>query len=584
MVIFSNNRTAPTMVALNLYRSIRSRPSSPDARPKTQALARGGSEPSKLRFKHSNTTPSPSPSEPAAGSGESTYIAMVSSRLLDGVNKVFMSSSTSLSGPSDGVPYKNRRSPKKANVYALANQIVHELEVAKNDVYLLRAVARQVHRYLSVFSSQLDPLLAMVCADPSFISVYNPNHSPTQSQTANLNHSQSNSSSNRNTPSPPPPTPLPMPPPQQPINVAQHFAFELAHTAWIVKNTIIDAFEEDKIPLLAKDLIKDGLEKLDGHVVRVINPTVKSLRSYLGILASGLRESYPEASTITRKGGVIDFNPLPQHLKALSKGMDASKKILVKMVGPCQPEGEAWIARITVHLIWSAMLAFSVKKPMAVQLNGKQMRKAATTTPSSDSVNTIKSRNASPTPIHSALGRVAAVSKPRTPSPDAVSLAESGDQGNGIIVAEMEAFVKMIEKFTDGLVQVSEVEPEDELEPDSVALARSALKESIDSLKAMKSFTSSLNTLPEHLHLPIELPKVLALHLLIVRKAGVPNTPDKIWKWSWDAYADGIGGFGGAIRWQAAVFKVVEAAVKHEDEDEGNKRWNGLILDLIKRD
>lgn len=574
------------MVALNLYRSIRSRPSSPDARPKTQVLARGGSEPSKYRFKHSNLVPSPSPSlsalEPSAGSGESTYIAMVSSRLLDGVNKVFMSSNTSLSGPSDGVPYRNRRSPKKANVYALANQIVQELEVAKSDVYLLRAVARQVHRYLSVFSSQLDPLLAMVCADPSFISVCNPSHSPTQSQSASLNNTQSNSS--RNTPSPPPPTSLPMPPPQQPINNAQQFAFELAHTAWIIKNTIIDAFEQGKIPLLAKDLIKDGLEKLDGHVVRVINPTIKALRSYLGLLTSGLRESYPEANTISRKNGNIDFNPMPHHLKALSKGMDATKKILVKMVGPCQPEAEAWVARITVHLIWSAMLSFSVKKPATLQLNGKQVRKA-TTAPSSDSISTTKSRNASPTPIHSALGRVAAVSKPRTPSPDAVSLAESGDQGNCVIIAEMDVFIRLIEKFTDGLVQVSEVEPEDELEPDSVALARSALKESIESLKAMKTFTGTLNNLPNDLDVPIELPKVLALHLLIVRKAGVPNTPDKIWKWSWEAYAEGIGGFGGAVRWQSAVFKVVEAALRHETQDlDSNKSWNKLILDLIRCD
>ncbi|TIA72864.1 hypothetical protein E3P92_01973 [Wallemia ichthyophaga] len=544
---------------------------------KSQPLTRGGSEPSKNRFKQSTPSPSPSTSsfEPSAGSGESTYIAMVSSRLLDGVNKVFMSSSTSLSGPADGVSYKNRRSPKKANVYSLANQIVQELEVAKTDVYLLRAVARQVHRYLSVFSSQLDPLLAMVCADPSFISVCNPNHSPTQSQSDTLNNP-----STRRTPSPPPPTPLPIPSSQQQINNAQHFAFELAHTAWIIKNTILDAFEEGKIPQLAKDLIKDSLEKLDGHVVRVVNPTIKALRSYLGLLASGLRESYPDANTITRKNGNIEFNPLPYHLKALSKGMDASKKILVKMTGPCQPESEAWVARITVHLIWSAMLAFSVKKPATPQLNGKQVRKA-TTAPSTDSTATTKTKNASPTPIHSALGRVAAVSKPRTPSPDAVSIAESGDQGNCVIVAEMEAFVKMIDKFTDGLVQVSDVEPEDELEPESVALARSALKESIESLKTMKEFTATLSTPPDKTDVPVELPKVLALHLLIARKTGTPNTPDKIWKWSWDAYAEGIGGFGGAIRWQSAVFKVVEAALKHEEKREEDKEWNKLILDLI---
>lgn len=571
------------MVALNLYKSIRSRPSSPDTRPSTHALSRGGSEPTKHRFKHTNSAPSPSPSlsaiEPSAGSGESTYIAMVSSRLLDGVNKIFMSSNTSLSGPSDGVPYKNRRSPKKANVYALANQIVQELEVAKHDVYLLRAVARQVHRYLSVFSSQLDPLLAMVCADPAFINVCNPNHSPTQSQTANLNNPQSNNT--RNSPSPPPPTPLPMLPPQQTINNAQQFAFELAHTAWIIKNTIIGAFEDGIIPLLAKDLIKDGLEKLDGHVIRVVNPTIKSLRSYLGFIASALRESYPESNTITRKNG-IDFNPLPQHLKALSKGMDAAKKILIKMVGPCKPEGEAWVARITVHLIWSAMLAFSVKKPINIQLNGKQVKKSAT--PSSDG--TAKSRNGSPTPIHSAIGRVAAVSKPRTPSPDA-NLHEAIDHGNSIIVAEMEVFTRLIEKFVDGLIDLSEVEADGELEPNSIALARSALKESIESLKSMKSFTMELtdkSNLPEKLDLPIELPKVLALHLLIVRKAGLPKTPDRIWKWSWDAYADGIGGFGGAIRWQAAVFKVVEAAIVNEERNSDNDCWNRLIFDLIRCD
>lgn len=574
------------MVALNLYRSIKSRPSSPDTRTQTQALSRGGSEPSKYRFKHSNLVPSPSPSlsslEPSAGSGESTYIAMVSSRLLDAVNKVFMSSNSSLSGPSDGVPYKNRRSPKKANVYALANQIVQELEVAKNDVYLLRAVARQVHRYLSVFSSQLDPLLAMVCADPAFINVCNPSHSPTQSQSASLNNQPI---SNHGTPSPPPQSPLPMPPPQHSINNAQQFAFELAHTAWIIKNTIIVAFEEGIIPLLARDLIKDGLEKLDGHVVRVVNPTIKSLRGYLGLLASGLRESYPEVNTISRKNGVIEFNPLPQHLKALSKGMEAAKKILIKLVGPCKPESEAWVARITVHLIWSAMLAFSVKKPVSVQLHGKQVKKA-TATPSTDSITNSKSRNASPTPIHSALGRVAAVSKPRTPSPEA-NCAETFDQGNSIIVAEMDVFIKLIEKFIDGLVQVSNVESEaeDELEPNSIALARSAMKESIESLKSMKLFAIKLNdklTLPDKLDLPIELPKVLGLHMLIVRKTGVPNTPDKIWKWSWDAYADGIGGFGGAIRWQEAVFKVVGSAIANEEPDAANKEWNKLILDLIQ--
>ena len=593
----------------------------------TFALSRGGSEPSsdrKSKFKLNYNASASSGNnksnslniEVQPGSGQSTYIAQVSSRLLDCVNKVFISSSANLT--NEGYLYKNRRSPKRVNVIALANQIVFELEIAKSDVYLLRAVSRQVHRYLSVFSSQLDPLLAMVCSDPQFISIFNPPHSPTQSQSIHLSRTptptstSSNSNNinkdynnvNNSSPSPPPPPTQSNLSVNNPVNNAQQFAFELCHTAWLIKNIIIKAHNQGLIPSLAIDLIKDGLDKLDCHVARVMTPTIKSLRCYLGMLAFNLRESYVDSSLIINKknnGHVgYEFNNLPYHLKSLSKGMEASKKILIKLIGPCKPEGESWVAKVAVHLIWSVMLNYSVKKPLNPQLNNKQAKKVQqqsqfSSTDSLNNGNSNKVKTLSPTPIHSALGRVAASSRSRTPSPDQINNNNNNSvNGNSIILSELEIFHKLLEKFLDGLIDFNEnlnQAQDNDQELDSLTLARSALNEGFQSLNGMKEFMNSLNDKRELINkgnaeTPITLPNILALHLLLIRRPStVTLTPENVWKWSWEEYAEGIGGFGGALRWQSAVFKAIEnVLIKDNDEcdDQFLKDFNNLIINFIK--
>jgi hypothetical protein len=348
----------------------------------------------------------------------------------------------------------------------------------------MRAVLRTAVRSMSIYTSRLESLLLPALTDPTFV------------QPLNLHVTTPN-----------------------PLNPAQVYALSIAHAAWETCEVFEQTLETGKWPKFVGDTLKPTMVKLDLIVGKVVPPMMNAFRRDLVASLSrndGLSPpsgkvvglpSVPAPSmppppvpgTKESSVGKITKEPsergqarqlaVPTCFQHFASRVDASRKVLEMIAGPCQDDGEGWITGILVPVIWKGILV-SVDKDLVG--TARPPSPAAV----SKALQNVSEKGALPTVVHSpSLGGVTAkltsslsilpsrsasrpASPPRGMKYDARTLALIALEG-------------LIKRMLGNLVPPPSGEPvtEDNL---TEHLAREALHEALESLESFRIVSAAM--------------------------------------------------------------------------------------------
>ncbi|BEI82643.1 hypothetical protein CcaverHIS002_0305110 [Cutaneotrichosporon cavernicola] len=243
-----------------------------------------------------------------------------------------------------GVDSKTKKGFRKESV-------AHELgNTAPTDTYLLRAILRNAVRALSIYASRLDALLLPAFSDPQFSAPLNliPTH----------NHAS-------------------------PLNSTQAYAVSVAHAAWETCERIEQMLDLGQYPRFLEDGLRPTLDKFDTVVGKVVRPIFLQLKVDLEASVSNTGGGAPKTSAgsmtvpaavngapLTREksntglprlaressgGGYSRALAVPANLQQFASRVDGARKVFETVAAPCGHDGEGWIVKVMVAVVWRGM-------------------------------------------------------------------------------------------------------------------------------------------------------------------------------------------------------------------------------------
>ncbi|TXT05974.1 hypothetical protein VHUM_03735 [Vanrija humicola] len=514
------------------------------------------------------------------GSGPETphggYMDAIGLRLADTVNK-----------SCAGIDFKAKKGARKGAGWMIGESIAKELPPPPADTYLLRAVLRTVVRSLAIYVNRLDSLLLPALSDAQWAAPFNLTSSMT------------------------------------PLNPTQLFAVSIAHTAWETCEKLEQMLETTAYPRFVEDTLRPSMDKLDFIVSKVVRPILLAVKldlegslsrtdgvahkSPAGPATIPLADvpvtktlSNPPASRLTKEpsnSGHPRSLTVPCCLQQFASRVDGARKVFETVAKPCEHDGEGWVAKVVVSVVWKGMRLISENEPCAplsrtpspthiakalTDVKDKEGRAVVAPSPSLAKITQLSilpSRSASRAP-----------SPPRGPAHDPVTHA-------------LLSFEGLVKRLVGGLVQPPTAAPTavDSSDQEAEHIAREALAEAIEALESAAISSAALhgpngaertlasvrrlrddidNDEDEKLDDALEdLPSV-SLFSAIIRRTNVAlsgvtpvNEKDgatlrireagEIWGWSKAEYERQVlSGFGPAEEWGPRVAKALKPEVE----------------------
>jgi hypothetical protein len=250
-----------------------------------------------------------------------------------------------------GVDAKTKKGFRKGAGWTVGESIAHELgNSAPTDTYLLRAILRTAVRALSIYVSRLDALLLPALSDPQF------------SAPLNLTPAHHHAS---------------------PLNATQAYAVSVAHAAWEACERIEQMLDLGQYPRFLEDGLRPTLDKFDTVVGKVVRPIFLQLKVDLEASVSNTAGGAPKTSAgamtvpaavngapLTREksnpgvprlakessgGGHPRALTVPSSLQHFASRVDGARKVLETVAVPCGHDGEGWIVKVMVAVVWRGM-------------------------------------------------------------------------------------------------------------------------------------------------------------------------------------------------------------------------------------
>ncbi|BEI90437.1 uncharacterized protein CcaverHIS019_0305070 [Cutaneotrichosporon cavernicola] len=250
-----------------------------------------------------------------------------------------------------GVDSKTKKGFRKGAGWTVGESVAHELgNTAPTDTYLLRAILRNAVRALSIYASRLDALLLPAFSDPQFSAPLNliPTH----------NHAS-------------------------PLNSTQAYAVSVAHAAWETCERIEQMLDLGQYPRFLEDGLRPTLDKFDTVVGKVVRPIFLQLKVDLEASVSNTGGGAPKTSAgsmtvpaavngapLTREksntglprlaressgGGYSRALAVPANLQQFASRVDGARKVFETVAAPCGHDGEGWIVKVMVAVVWRGM-------------------------------------------------------------------------------------------------------------------------------------------------------------------------------------------------------------------------------------
>lgn len=460
-----------------------------------------------------------------------------------------------------------------------------ELPAPPADAYLLRAVLRTAIRSLSIYVSRLDSLLLPALSDPSWAAPLNLTPSAAQS----------------------------------PLNATQAFAVTVAQAAWETCEKLEQMLETVGYPRFVEDTLRPTMDKLDLVIGKVVRPLLSSLKTELeGSLNknSGVAPKTPAGPTTvpavpvdshnvpvtkeksnqglprvvkeTSSGGTTRVLQIPPCLQQFASRVDGARKAFELIAKPCSHDGEGWVAKVVVAVVWRGMRLITDSDTFHLGLSR---------VPSAGNVNRALSalgKETTPTVIAPApLAKITNI----LPSRSASRPSSPPRQADPATHALM-SFEGLVKRLVNGLVQPPTAAPTatDSADQEAEYIAREALSEAMEALRSAciasaalhgdNGATRILNSVrrlrddideesEEKLDDALEdLPSV-SLFGMIRRRANtalasLPSeqplqicAPAELWKWAPGEYeAKVVSGFGPAEEWGPRVARVLKSEVE----------------------
>lgn len=436
-------------------------------------------------------------------------------------------------------------------------------------------------RSLSIYVSRLDSLLLPALSDPLFASPIN------LTQPANVS---------------------------SPLNPTQAFAVSVAHCAWETCECLEQMLETGKYPRFVEDTLRPTMDKFDLVVGKVVRPILLAVKVELEASISKTHGVAPKAPAgpatvpasatpvvrVTKEhsgSGHPRQIAVPSCLQQFASRVDGSRKVFEAVAGPCSHDGEGWVAKVMVAVVWRGMRVITENDHITL-LNR---------TPSPGSVQRALSglsKDATPTAAHTSpsLGKMASLgilpsrSASRPPSPPRGTNCDPSTHA-------LMSFEGLVKRLVGGLVQPPTAAPAavDSADQQAELIAREAMAEAMEALEsaiiasmavhgdnASARILASVRRLRDDIDDPAEdklddaledLPSV-SLFGTILRRANaalahVPATSEKdsdplrirepceIWGWTVAEYErQVVSGFGPAEEWGPRVARALKPEIE----------------------
>lgn len=364
----------------------------------------------------------------------------------------------------------------------------------------MRAVLRTAVRSMSLYSSRLESLLLPALSDTTF-------GNPLMLTGA---HSTN------------------------PLNPTQVYALSIAHSAWETCEVLEQTLETGQWPKFVGETLRPTMDKFDLVVGKVVHPLLTGLkRDLVASLARNEGVSPPSGKAIGLPSVPVPNMPPPPvpahaqkeasstshnlhaggmrlpkepsekgHARQLAvptcfqhfaARVDAGRKVLETVAGPCQDDGEGWITGVLVPVVWKG-ICVSVGKDM-----GGAGRPPSPASVSKALHSVGKEKDTTPTVVHSpSLGGVTAKltsslsilpsrSGSRPPSPTRGLGAKYDARTLALMALE-----GLIKRMVGNLVPPPSGEPVTE-ENLTEHLAREALHEATEALESTRTVSAAMS-------------------------------------------------------------------------------------------
>lgn len=335
-------------------------------------------------------------------------------------------------------------------------------------------------RALSIYVSRLDALLLPAISDPLFSSQLN--LTPT-------GHGS-------------------------PLNPTQAFAVSVAHAAWESCERIEQMLDLGQYPRFLEDGLRPTLDKFDTVVGKVVRPMFLQLKLDLeGSLSktcggapktSAGSMTVPAAVTgppLTREksnsgvprlskeisgGGHPRALTVPSCLQQFASRVDGARKVLETVAAPCGHDGEGWIVKVVVAVVWRGMRVImeADHAPNRVPSPGI-VHKALSGLPKEATPTVVASPSIAKITSLAILTPRGAGSRPASPP----RTASQFDQATHSLMS----FEGLVKRLVTGLVQPPTAPPSaaDSDDQEQEHIAREALHEALEALESAIIATSA---------------------------------------------------------------------------------------------
>ncbi|KDN52387.1 hypothetical protein K437DRAFT_266744 [Tilletiaria anomala UBC 951] len=460
------------------------------------------------------------------------------------------------------ISYEGKKLPDKIRVQELAQTVTEQLHYAASvDSYLLRAVARQVLKALTLFATRIDSLLISSSKDPNVLKI------PSTPKEGRV------------------------------LPAAMEFNIGLIAIEWIVEDSLERCLEGDgdehpQLPRFVSEILTPVRRKMEGTILHVIQPILSGTKmsittciqkavtapftpvSQLNAFGSGAPadQKTPGSPAGTVDGTMTPFKSLvsPGDVSPSGKSADGGngggvwvkeldgrlagcrRMLVARIENRTSKDGEGWFISVTIYIIWKALFilsarnaeatfmcsALGVKGPLLQHSNGSISAVASPQVASLLDGQSAK-RNPSPAQLSSALKAVALTGKGKRSEPVELSRPNSGraapdcwqpvpDGGfyrcrkSAQIIAELQTVERLVKEFCSGfydeparrralsshVVVAPSVDDEDDNsssdEHNEVdELARAALAEALHGLKSIVTCVQVLEVNPEAVSLAL---------------------------------------------------------------------------------
>lgn len=460
-----------------------------------------------------------------------------------------------------------------------------ELPSPPADAYLLRAILRTAVRSLSIYVSRLDSLLLPALSDPQWAAPLNLTPSALQA----------------------------------PLNPTQAFAVSVAQAAWETCEKLEQMLETVDYPRFVEDTLRTTMDKFDLVVGKVVRPLLNSLKVELEGSLSKTSGVAPKASTgpttvpaaltelhhvpVTREksnpglprvvketsaGGTTRQLQIPACLQQFASRVDGARKAFEAIAGPTSHDGEGWVAKVVVAVVWRGMRLITDSDTFNLGL---------ARVPSAGNVTkALHGLGKEPIPTVAASPSLAKISN-ILPSRSASRPASPPRQSDPATHALM-SFEGLVKRLVTGLVQPPTAAPTatDSADQEAEYIAREALSEALEALRSAIIASAALHgdngavrilssvrrlrddvdeESEEKLDDALEdLPSVTLFGMIRRRAntclASLPTeekvnirAPAELWNWSLaDFEAKVVSGFGPAEEWGPRVARALKPEVE----------------------